>query len=135
MKEIKTDRYLRKEAIYSDLPGDPDLPPGVTQRMIDERFEGTDPIGGKKVGEIDIPVNWVNVNRDMAQIGYDTTGIPTEGNGNIHLDYLYDYEKDIDGSIRIGNIKVKEEGPSDSQFGSFFEDKIKKHEEEIMREL
>jgi hypothetical protein len=135
MKEIKTDRYLRKEAIYSDLPGDRSLPPGVDQRMIDERFEGTDPSGGKKQGEIEIPVNWTNTNRDMARLGYDTTGVPTEGNGNIHLDYLYNYEKDIDGTLIIGDIKIREKGPSDSQFGSFFEDEIKKHEKEIMREL
>ena len=41
MKEIKTANYIKKEALWS-LPGDRNLPPGVTDREISERGEGVE---------------------------------------------------------------------------------------------
>jgi hypothetical protein len=36
MKIIKTSGYMKKEGLFNSLPGDPGLPPGVTQRQIDQ---------------------------------------------------------------------------------------------------
>ena len=38
MKIIKTSDYMEKESQWNRLPGDPNLPPGVTNRMIDDQF-------------------------------------------------------------------------------------------------
>jgi len=38
MRIIKSKSYMRKEAIWSSLPGDSNLPPGVSQGDIDDRF-------------------------------------------------------------------------------------------------
>jgi hypothetical protein len=54
MKEIKTDNYLKKEARWNDLPGDPGLPPGVTNHMIDEQFGSDEPESNRENWEVDV---------------------------------------------------------------------------------
>jgi hypothetical protein len=136
MKEIKTNSYLKKEA-QLDLPGDPGLPPGVNDRMIDERFDGGDSFSQDhkdNKGEIEIGTNWAEINSEMASLGYDTTGVPTEGQGVVNLQYLYDYTIN-DGNIEVSNIRAIEQQPLDALYTAYFEDEIKQHETEMISEF
>ena len=56
MKEIRTIDYVNKQAQFGNLPGDPGLPPGVTNRMINEQFgspEREDIEGSKLAWEVE----------------------------------------------------------------------------------
>lgn len=59
MKKIKTDNYVKKQAQFGDLPGDPSLPPGITNNMIDEQFgDATDLIEKTAKDTFELERNW-----------------------------------------------------------------------------
>lgn len=82
MKEIKTENYIKKEARWSQLPGDPGLPPGVTNRMIDEQF-GSDELESSREDwefdvirdgkEITVPISFKLIRNAPEQPGWQGT--------------------------------------------------------------
>ena len=115
MKEIKTIKYLKKEAQGGELPGDPSLPPGVTQQMIDERFKEEIPIYRNNIeGEIEIPVNWSKINSQMKSLGYNIDGAilsVTSSNGQQGAMTFSDmgnlYRINDEMEIQLGKLKER----------------------------
>lgn len=133
MKEIKTDNYMKKEAIWS-LPGDPGLPPGVTQRDIDEQaIEPKENRVSNQEGESEIQVNWPEFSRWFEEGGEslpESLRIRTEPSG-ILIKYVYsddNGEKDI-RPIKIVDYKTNQTITDPyimKSFTDYFEGKINK---------
>lgn len=111
MKKIKTARYIKKEALWS-LPGDSDLPPGVTDREISERGEGIeeDSVSNQQ-GESEVKVNWKEFNQWFASGSRSI--LPSELSSRstpsyILIDYTYSYNYTIDEASDIMAIQIKD---------------------------
>lgn len=109
MKIIKSLSYLRKEAQWS-LPGDPNLPPGVTQRMIDDQAGPPEDISPDLRGESEIDVNWAEFNE-----WYNTGGEPLPGDigarvnsSPIWLEYMYSYDYNTADASDVKAVKLKD---------------------------
>jgi hypothetical protein len=135
MKEIKTAKYVEKEAIWS-LPGDPELPPGVGQRDIDERFEGGESnVEDNQEGEIELTINWPEFNQWFAKGGEEMPvgfRIRTDPS-TILVKYLYTYDNNMNIVDDIKGIEVID-GKTDqkiedeyivSSFIDFYKERIK----------
>ena len=87
MKNIKTENYLRKQSQINNLPGDINLPPGVTDNDINQRMDSSETISYyDQKGEIDVV---------------------TEQGKDINLNYTYDAEfYPDDHSVEIYNINI-----------------------------
>ena len=107
MKIVKTDNYLKKQAGYGDLPGDPGLPPGVTNQIIDNQFEGVDDGTdySKQSGQYESKVNWAKEVSELINAGYDVRGLPQQGEGNIIVYYEYDAEV-VNSQVSIQNLRL-----------------------------
>ena len=108
MKEIKTANYIKKEAIWS-LPGDPNLPPGVTQRMIDDQVgPDFDEVDNQK-GETEIDVNWPEFNEWFITGGASLPGdFGTRAEPSsvwIEYTYSYDYNTEEAGDVKAIQLK------------------------------
>lgn len=106
MKIIKTANYIKKQAQYGDLPGDPSLPPGVSNRMIDEQFGVDDSTDySKQAGEYEAKINWTETTTNLINAGYDVRGLPQTGAGDIIM--YYEYDAVVDGpNVAIQNLRV-----------------------------
>jgi hypothetical protein len=106
MKIIKTDNFLKKEAQFNGMPGDPGLPPGVTNRMIDEQFgDGGSEEYTKQSGEHEFQVDWATETTELINAGYDVQGLPQQGIGNLVI--YYEYDADVYGEeVTINNLRL-----------------------------
>jgi len=108
MKIIQTKNFLKKQAQFGrDLPGDPGLPPGVTNQMIDERFGGKEDYRNytKQSGEFETKVDWGKETTELINAGYDVRGLPQQGPGDIIAYYEYDAEV-LGEEVQISNLRV-----------------------------
>lgn len=106
MKIIKTKSYLKKQAQWNDLPGDPNLPPGTTHDMIDRQFgEGEEQTFPRQSGEYEKQIDWSNETTNLINTGYDVQGLPQQGIGHIAVYYTYDAEVFGD-QVEINNLKL-----------------------------
>jgi len=105
MKIIKTKDYLKKESQYS-LPGDPNLPTGVTEEMIGDRFGEPDSTSySKQSGEYEFKIDWAKETTELINAGYDIRGLPQNGIGDIVV--YYEYDADVQGeNIQINNLRM-----------------------------
>ncbi len=110
MKEIKTARYIKKKAIWS-LPGDPGLPPGVTEEMISEHagdYEEEPEI--RQEGESEINVDWNRFNQWFSEGGSLFSG--DMGNridpSIVKIEYTYVYDKNNDQIKDIKPIRLED---------------------------
>ena len=102
MKIIRTARY-------NNLPGDPSLPPGVTNRMIDENAGGG--IGSDMYGQqgfFETVVNWDVLMESHLSLGYDVTPAmdAIDGEVSVALYYTFDYIQDDMSEFSPTNIRV-----------------------------
>lgn len=107
MKIIKTSNFLKKQAQFNNnLPGDPGLPPGVTDQMISEQFDGPESSDySNQSGEFSTNVDWTRETTDLINTGYDVQGLPQQGVGNIII--YYEYNAEILGEeVRINDLKM-----------------------------
>ena len=106
MKVIKTANFLKKQAQYGDLPGDPGLPPGVTNQMIDKQFGDNEPTNySKQAGELETKIDWTRTTTELITAGYDVRGLPQTGMGDIQI--YYQYNADVSGSeVQIKDLRV-----------------------------
>ena len=105
MKIINTSNFLKKEA-QSRLPGDPGLPPGVTNYMIDKQFEEPEISDySKQSGEYEARIDWNKEINELVNAGYDVRGLPQQGIGHIKVYYQYDAEV-FNEEININNLKL-----------------------------
>lgn len=127
---------MRKEAIWSSLPGDSNLPPGVSQGDIDDRFSSPeDDIVGNQPGESEIDVNWQEFGK-----WYSTGGdslpplfLNRSEPSTINVFYIYSHDYNDNASSGIKPIKVmdyltKQELTDPNLLQAlvdFYEDKIK----------
>jgi len=110
MKEIKSNRFLRKQAIYGrDLPvGDPGLPGNITERDI---IGGPDQdISSKQTGETEI------------------------GNSLILYTYNYDYDDNNANNIKIIQVKNYDTGRTITDPNILY-DLAERFEEEIRNDI
>ena len=110
MKEIKSNRFLRKQAIYGrDLPvGDPGLPGNITERDI---IGGSDQdISSKQTGETEI------------------------GNSLILYTYNYDYDDNNANNIKIIQVKNYDTGRTITDPNILY-DLAERFEEEIRNDI
>ena len=106
MKEIKSDNYIKKEAQMGQLPGDPNLPGGVTNKMIDDQSSGPEESISNEKGESDVEVDWETF-RDW----YATGGEPLPDIylkrispvSAVNMIYTYNYDNNTN---EISNINV-----------------------------
>jgi hypothetical protein len=106
MKIVKTNRFLKKQAAFGDLPGDPGLPPGVTNQMIDQSAgidDGTD--YSKQSGQFEAKIDWQKEVTELINAGYDVRGLPQQGEGNLIVYYEYDADV-INGQVGIQNLRL-----------------------------
>ena len=112
MKIIQTKNFLKKQAQFGgSLPGDPSLPPGVTNQMIDEQFGGEESTDySTQSGEFETKVDWGKETTDLINAGYDVRGLPQQGVGDIIAYYTYDAEvfgEDVEiQNLRVSDIKI-----------------------------
>ena len=131
MKEIKTSKYLEKEAIYGNFPiGDPGLPGNLTEKDIPGGID-SDEINDK-VGETEVEVNWPEFSQWFEGGGESlpevlkTRTAPTV----VWILYKYSYSENVN-NIKI--IKIKdyetEQIITDSylleSFGEYFDEQIR----------
>ena len=136
MKIIKSKAYMKKEAIYSDMPvGDPGLPPGVTEEMISDSGDAKEDIVSNQQGESEIDVNWPEFNQWFIAGGEK---IPGElgarvSTSPIGLEYTYSYDYNASQSSDIKAIKLKDYATNQKiidpyilgSFIDYYEDNIK----------
>tara|TARA_Y100000310_G_scaffold345494_1_gene465624 strand:- start:1026 stop:1373 length:348 start_codon:yes stop_codon:yes gene_type:complete len=98
MKKIYSDTYNRKNAQYS-LPGDPNLPPGVSNKDIDDAAGGQPLEGQKKVewitydasgGEIPVIVVFDYIEWEGQQVEINITSVVNKLTKEYVLDLLPD---------------------------------------------
>ena len=147
MKIIKTNRFLKKQAQFADS----NLPPGVTDQMIDNQFGGGGPISKEypqQSGQYETKVDWSEQTTNLINTGKDVQGLPQRGIGDIIIYYKYDAVVSEEGveitSLSLLDIKILMGGkyqaltvsdPSTKQ-GIFegFQDEIARQEKPLMRE-
>jgi len=136
MKEIKSNRYFKKQAIFSRDPmpvGDPNLPGNMTERDIPHSIEPS--MNSSQQGETEIEVDWSKFRDWFEESG---ESIPwylrlNIGPSSILISYEYDYDYNDDS---INNIKIKQVKDYDTgasmadpylieSLGEYFGDKIK----------
>ncbi len=134
MREIKSNRYLQKEAIFGDFPvGDPGLPGNLTEMDIPGGVD-TDEVDNR-TGETEAEVNWPEFKVWFEQGG---EALPAFLKGRmsptpvkISYKYNYDYNDNNVNNVRIIQIKDYNTGqiitdPYISEsFGEYFMDQIK----------
>jgi len=104
MKIIKSNNYIKKKAIWSNLPvGDPGLPGNLTERDIEGGEEPNE--ASRQPGESEVEVNWQEF---KSWYGY---GIPAPFNTKaapsvIKIDYVYDYDYNSKEPSEIKPIKI-----------------------------
>ena len=105
MKILKTANYLNKESQFRDF----NLPPGVTDRMIEEQFGGEEETESfpKQSGEYEAQINWEKETNDLINVGYDVQGLPQTGYGTIKVYYTYDAEV-YNGEATISNLNLSD---------------------------
>ena len=90
-----------------DLPGDPSLPPGVTDKMIGDQFGSPDEdVASKQEGETEVNVNWLELNAEWQQSMGEVLPALYSGrqtSSALLIKYLYDYDYN---SNKANNIKV-----------------------------
>jgi len=134
MKEIKTSRYLKKEAIYGDFPiGDPGLPENLTERDIPGSIDSNEE--DRRGGETEIDVNWPKFNQWFERGGGHLPEVlkirmmPTTV--WVSYKYSYNYNENSANNIKIIKIKDYETGKiiTDSHLleslGEYFNEEIK----------
>jgi len=106
MKIIKSKSYIKKKAIWSNMPvGDPGLPGQLTERDIG--YDSPEPNDAtRQPGESEIDVNWPEF---KAWYGYEIPSPFKEKArpSSIKIDYVYDYDynaQDV-GQDPISHIK------------------------------
>lgn len=108
MKIIETSNFLKKQAQFNDLPGDPSLPPGVTNQMISEQFDGGDTADyTKQFGEHEFKIDWAAETTKLINAGYDVQGLPQQGLGDIIVYYEYDAEV-FGNEVQINNLRLSD---------------------------
>lgn len=102
MKIIKSKKYLNKEAQFGNVP------PGVDQGMIDQRFG--EPPSEEHIfhAETEIPVEWDELKSWMQEWG---NGIPQEilsktGTSILKIQYSYSYDSYYEGDEAIKKIRI-----------------------------
>ena len=111
MKEIKSRKYAKIEKTSQvSLPGDPGLPPGVTERMIsDSAGDGEDNSKYGQQGFAEIDVNWGEF-ADWYESAGDVFPLPNTGIDTVAIDFKYDYIENWGESdpqnIRVVSAKV-----------------------------
>jgi len=134
MKEIKSERYLRKEAIYGNFPiGDPGLPGNLTERDIPDSIP-PDEISNQS-GETEVEVNWPEFSEWFSQAGESLPWFMRMRVASsfikISYEYNYDYNTNNTSNIKVTHIKDYKTGQiiNDSyileSFGEYFEDHVK----------
>lgn len=134
MREIKTERYLRKEAIYSNLPvGDPGLPGNMTERDIPSGIEPdeADSQTGETVIEVDWPIfsRWFEQGGESLPPSLSTRTSPSYI--QMSYKYSYDYNDNIAYNIKITRLKDHDTAQMITDpyllesFGDYFEGQIK----------
>jgi len=135
MKEIKTNNYMKKEAIR-ELPGDPAFPPGVDQRTINEHSAvPEEDIDSNRQGESEIEVNWPEFNKWFIEGGKASLGeLGTRVEpSSVLINYTYSYNYGTKQSNDIKPVQLKDYTTGKiitdpyilSSFTSYYNDKIK----------
>ena len=116
MKKIKSKRYIQLEKTsqfgrFNGLPGDPSLPPGVTNRMIEENAGGFDdgPRTGK--GQSSVNVNWAEFGK-WYLTGGESLPPPFGHYGDssiVNIDYEYEYEPSSEQISKIISTHASEQ--------------------------
>lgn len=150
MKIIQTSNFLKKQAQFGSLPGDPSLPPGVTNQMIDKQFGSEEPKNySEQSGEYETQVDWEILTRELVNASYDVGSLPYFGRGE--LSFYYEYDAEVSNGevtildIRLLDIKtlmdkqyqpltVSEPETKEAIF-SGYKDEIVAQEKEIIREV
>jgi hypothetical protein len=109
MRQIKTDNYIKKEAQWS-LPGDPSLPPGVTEEVINERVGPEDNIKDNIEGGTEVEVIWGDFNKWYLEGGEALPGDMGRRTtpSSVWIDYTYSYDYNANEPSNIKGIKVKD---------------------------
>ncbi len=102
MKIIQTLNFLKKQAQFRDF----NLPPGVTDQMVDEQFGGKQPADySKQSGEFETEINWQEVTSELMSSGIETRGLPRFGRGDIVA--YYEYDAEVNGEeVSINDIRL-----------------------------
>ena len=127
MKKIKTSNYLKKEA-QINMPGDPFLAPGTTEKDITRRFEGEERESILKTEVIEIERDW-----DDFYIWANTPPEEQKHSGikPIYIEISYYIEDEEPNIIKITKIITSEnEDISQYRLDSDEEDRI---QEEIKK--
>ena len=105
MKIITTKKYAQ----LNSLPGDPGLPPGIDNRMIEENagFEKDLDRRGEK-GFLEINIDWDQLLSSHMDLGYDASPSMEAVSGNVpaKIDYTFDYVQGYDGISYPENIRI-----------------------------
>ena len=128
MKELKTDKYLKKVAQY-DLPGDPNLPHGTTQRMVDKQFgDGEEDIAGET--DIELVINGNEFNK-----WYKDMVLPYGDNFiTFFVKYIYNPNND-DISIKVEKVyDDKGKDLTGYQFETFSSEELEQEVRDILAE-
>ena len=110
MKEIKTARYIIKEALFS-LPGDPGLPSDVTEREISEQGNGLEEdIISNQQGETEIKVDWPKFNEWYVSAGESLPEILSSkiSPSSVSIEYTYSYDYGTEEASDIRPIQLKD---------------------------
>ena len=101
MKEIKTNRYIKKEA-QSLLPGDPNLPPGVTEQMISEQGESPEEdVKPVQESQVDIKVDWMDFNNWFVSSGDPLPEFLAQKRVPSYITVYYTYNVENDEIVNI----------------------------------
>lgn len=104
MKIIQTNRFLKKQAQFADA----NLPPGVTDQMIDEQGRGEEAQTlQNQSGEYEAKIDWGKETNDLINAGYDVQGLPQNGLGDIKVYYTYNAEV-YGGDVQINNLTLSD---------------------------
>lgn len=134
MKEIKSKRYLRKEAIYGNFPvGDPGLPGDLTERDIPSSISPDET--SSQSGETEVEVNWPEFSEWFSQAGESLPWFMkmrvASSSIRMSYEYNYDYNTNNANNIKVTYIKDHKTGQiiNDSyileSFREYFEDQIR----------
>ncbi len=135
MRIIKSKSYIKKEAIWS-LPGDSNLPPGVSNKDIDKRFLSPEAdIVDNQSGETEIGVDWKQFSvwyaTDNGQL--PNVFLNRQEPSTVQLIYTYSYDYNDGSASDIKPIKLLDyltkktfTGPDFLiSFSNYYEDQIK----------
>jgi hypothetical protein len=104
MKIIKSASYIEKEGQWN-LPGDPSLPPGVTQRMIDERYNGPEDEQSEETDEVYVDVNWPDFLKWYSETEDEIPSMFSGREGSTLVTFNVSFEHtSYDNSIKIKDV-------------------------------